>query len=416
MHQLSAYAALALLALATLPSSLAVQSIVTDWLTVTQSTVIATGIDHQTTARLYGDVASAQYDAIKIVRDYKKTKLNEEAAVAYASHSVLSTFFHWRQSTIYDILLQQQLDKWGISDSQVPLYKKLIVPTIQARLQKRIGDNFSIYANFRPAGNGTANWGKYQYTPGQTSARYPQLAYTTANYLSAADVDEVTKEFKRFQLDDPEYARQLQQSKDYGSVNSTVRSAYDSNSPRFWALGGGTATVAGLYVNISIAVIPDSTPLIHQARFFKLLGSSFFDAAVACFRIKYRELFWRPITAIRTTHGVGTADPTWTPLLATPAHPEYPSGHQCSSGAWTAINEAYFGALGPLNVTSYGALDISPRTFPSFRSAAVECGDSRLYAGVHFNKSNVDGFNLGYKVAQHIHTKYFAGKTFVDSI
>lgn len=47
-------------------------------------------------------------------------------------------------------------------------------------------------------------------------------------------------------------------------------------------------------------------------------------------------------------------------------------------GAWTAINEAYFGALGPLNVTSYGALDISPRTFPSFRSAAVECGDSRL--------------------------------------
>ena len=121
------------------------------------------------------------------------------------------------------------------------------------------------------------------------------------------------------------------QSKDYGSVNSTVRSAYDSNSPRFWALGGGTATVAGLYVNISIAVIPDSTPLIHQARFFKLLGSSFFDAAVACFRIKYRELFWRPITAIRTTHGVGTADPTWTPLLATPAHPEYPSGHQCSS-------------------------------------------------------------------------------------
>lgn len=60
MHQLSAYAALALLALATLPSSLAVQSIVTDWLTVTQSTVIATGIDHQTTARLYGDVASGK--------------------------------------------------------------------------------------------------------------------------------------------------------------------------------------------------------------------------------------------------------------------------------------------------------------------------------------------------------------------
>mgnify|MGYP001807235021 FL=1 len=86
---------------------------------------------------------------------------------AYASHSVLSTFFHWRQSTIYDIILQQQLDKWGISDSQVPLYQKLIVPHIQARLQKRIRDNGSVYPNWRPAGNGTANWGKYQYTPGQ---------------------------------------------------------------------------------------------------------------------------------------------------------------------------------------------------------------------------------------------------------
>ncbi|KAG2450182.1 hypothetical protein HYH02_000284 [Chlamydomonas schloesseri] len=399
-----------------LPSSLAVSSSVTDWLVVAQSTIIATSVDHQPAARLYADVASAQYDAIKIVRDYKKTKLSEEAAVAYASHSVLSHFFHWRQSTIYDLLLQQQLTKWGISDSHINIFREVLVPVIQSRLQKRIRDNGSIYANFRPAGNGTANWGKYQFTPGQTSARYPQLAYATANYLAPADVDAITKEFKRFQLDDPEYARQLQQTKDYGSLNSTVRNAYDSGSPRFWALGGGTGTVAGLFLNATIDVIPTSTPLIHQARFFKLLASSFFDAAVATWRVKYRELFWRPITAIRTAHGVGTADPSWSPLLPTPAHPEYPSGHQASAGAWTAILEAYFGALYPLNFTSYGALDISPRPYPSFRAAAVECGDSRLYAGVHFNKSNVDGFAIGYKVAQHIHAKHFAGKTFADSI
>ena len=53
-------------------------------------------------------------------------------------------------------------------------------------------------------------------------------------------------------------------------------------------------------------------------------------------RVKYRELFWRPITALRTPHTAGgkpsVNDPTWTPLLATPAHPEYPSGHQTTSG------------------------------------------------------------------------------------
>ncbi|KAG2442680.1 hypothetical protein HXX76_002763 [Chlamydomonas incerta] len=416
MHRLSVVAALALLALAALPSSLAIQSIVTDWLTVTQSTVIATGIDHQTTARLYGDVASAQYDAIKIVRNYKKTKLSEEAAVAYASHSVLSTFFHWRQSTIYDILLQQQLTKWGISDSHIKLYQELIVPPLQSRLQKRIRDNGSVYANWRPAGNGTANWGKYQYTPGQTSVRYPQVAHATPNYLTQADVDSLTKEFKRFQLDDPEYARQLQQTKDYGSLNSTVRSAYDTGSPRFWALGTGTGTIAGMLLNASIAVIPEGTSLIHQARYFKLLGSSFWDAGVSCWRVKFRELFWRPITAIRTAHGVGTVDPTWTPWLPTPAHPEYPSGHTCSVGAWIAINEAYFGKDFPLNITSYGALDISPRSYPSFRAAGIESGDSRLYAGVHFNKSNTDGINLGFKVAKFIHTKFFASKTFKDAL
>ena len=45
----------------------------------------------------------------------------------------------------------------------------------------------------------------------QTSVRYPQVAHATPNYLTLADVDEITKEFKRFQLDDPEYARQLEQ-------------------------------------------------------------------------------------------------------------------------------------------------------------------------------------------------------------
>ncbi len=52
-------ACLALLALA-LPSSLAVSSIVTDWLGVAQSTIIATAVDHQPAARLLSDVATGE--------------------------------------------------------------------------------------------------------------------------------------------------------------------------------------------------------------------------------------------------------------------------------------------------------------------------------------------------------------------
>ena len=38
--------------------------------------------------------------------------------------------------------------------------------------------------------------------------------------------------------------------------------------------------------------------------------------------IKYTRLFWRPVTAIGQGDGTNAADPTWTPFLATPPHPE----------------------------------------------------------------------------------------------
>ncbi|EFJ42821.1 hypothetical protein VOLCADRAFT_107068 [Volvox carteri f. nagariensis] len=179
----------------------------------------------------------------------------------------------------------------------------------------------------------------------------------------------------------------------------------------------GTGTIAGVWLNISISVIPAETPLVQQARFFKILTTSFWDAAVACWRTKYRELFWRPITAIRTPHLRSfAADPSWTPLLSTPAHPEYPSGHQCSSGAAVYLLEAFLGRSTPFRASSEGAPEVGIRSYPNFRAAGLESGDSRLYAGVHFNKSNIDGMNLGYRVAQFIHTRKFNSVTFSSSI
>jgi len=61
------------------------------------------------------------------------------------------------------------------------------------------------------------------------------------------------------------------------------------------------------------------------------------DAAIGCWDSKYTYLFWRPVTAITLADTDGnaatTADAAWLPLLATPPHPEYPSGHSCLSGA-----------------------------------------------------------------------------------
>ena len=62
------------------------------------------------------------------------------------------------------------------------------------------------------------------------------------------------------------------------------------------------------------------------------------DAAIALLGSeKYHYVFWRPFTAIPLADTDGnpatSSDPAWMPLFATPAHPEYPSGHSTVSGA-----------------------------------------------------------------------------------
>jgi len=85
--------------------------------------------------------------------------------------------------------------------------------------------------------------------------------------------------------------------------------------------------------------------LLDNARLFALLNMSMNDALIAGFEAKYRYNHWRPITAIRA--GVPgnpalAADPTWEPLMVTPPHQDYPSGHTLGVGAAVAVLQAVF--------------------------------------------------------------------------
>jgi hypothetical protein len=44
------------------------------------------------------------------------------------------------------------------------------LPVAQSKFRGVVADNATAFANFRPAGNGSANWGRYQFTPGQVTA------------------------------------------------------------------------------------------------------------------------------------------------------------------------------------------------------------------------------------------------------
>ena len=79
------------------------------------------------------------------------------------------------------------------------------------------------------------------------------------------------------------------------------------------------------------------------------------DAAIGCWDAKYIYVFWRPVTAIPLADTDGnpatSADSAWAPLFATPAFPEYPSGHSCVSGAAGVVLARYFGDETQFNVT-----------------------------------------------------------------
>ena len=76
---------------------------------------------------------------------------------------------------------------------------------------------------------------------------------------------------------------------------------------------------------------------VDAARAFAIANMVDTDAGIACWDSKYHYTFWRPVTAIQHADIDGnpatTADPTWTPLLVTPNHPEYPAAHGCVTAA-----------------------------------------------------------------------------------
>jgi hypothetical protein len=129
------------------------------------------------------------------------------------------------------------------------------------------------------------------------------------------------------------------------------------------------------------------------------------DGVLCCWEAKYTYVFWRPITAIALADLDGndatSADPSWTPLLITPSHPEYPSGHSTASGASAEVLAAFFGDDTEFSITS----ELTPgvtRYYTSFSGAVDEVRDARVFGGIHFRSACVDGQAVGRQVASHV--------------
>ena len=202
------------------------------------------------------------------------------------------------------------------------------------------------------------------------------------------------------------YAAALNQVESLGAKNSTTRTADQTQIALFWADGGGTETPPGHWNAIAEQVATSRhDSIVKDARVFAMLDTALADAAIACWNTKFTANLWRPITAIRLAdtdnNPATTADPSWTPLLATPPFPSYVSGHSTFSAAAATILSAVYGPNTHFNATSDGLPGVT-RSFKSFNDAANEAGMSRIYGGIHFSFDNRDGLALGRSIGDYV--------------
>jgi hypothetical protein len=198
------------------------------------------------------------------------------------------------------------------------------------------------------------------------------------------------------------YTADFNEVKSLGALNSTTRTAYQTETAKFWQLD--TATAIWNRVAVSLA-LEHHLGLLASARLLALMDLSQADAVIAVWEAKNVFNSWRPITAITKANTDGNpdtvADASWMPLLDTPVHQEYPSGHSGVSGAAATILASVFGEHTAFTATSNGVPG-AVRSFTSFSDAVAQVTDARVYAGFHFRFSCAEASRMGAKIAKYV--------------
>lgn len=148
-------------------------------------------------------------------------------------------------------------------------------------------------------------------------------------------------------------------------------------SAKRWAGGPGTVTPPGMWVELAGEIVARrGLALAEAAALYAALGVALHDTAVAVWDAKYHYMVARPVQVMEGR------DLAWAPLLRTPAHPSYPSGHAAFSGA----------AAGVLSAAFPGEADALARL-------AQDAARSRVYGGIHWPMDGDAGLAQGAAVA-----------------
>lgn len=207
------------------------------------------------------------------------------------------------------------------------------------------------------------------------------------------------------------WVQDFDEVKAFGRADSSVRTAEQTDVAYFWSEHGY------VHWNRNLAGLANARGLdaVDTARLFAMAHTAASDAAIAGMEAKYFYRTWRPRTAIPRAAEDGNArtapDATWTPLL-TVNHPEYPAGHGFFSTALTKAVGAFFGTdkvVWTIKTSKEAVPQVvkTERSYTSINELMDDVDDARVWSGLHYRNSMLDGGAIGRLVAEHVTTNYF---------
>ncbi len=350
----------------------------------------------------------AMHDAANAVERHYKTysriardrRADPALAAAAAAHAALVAL---KPSSVVEIDEMFQTDLARVIDVD-KLQRSLTVGAAAANaiLARRAddGSNARVTYTFGPVEPGV-----YQpVPPAGTNVAFPHWPDVTPFVMTSGS------QFRQagpVSLSRRTWARDYNEVRNFGRIDSTVRTADQTHAARFWIENPQFATNT---IARTVATANDKG-LWATARAFALVNVGIMDASIATWDAKYHFSFWRPYTAIRGPDGGSVddgradtpLDPTWLPLNGTPGHPEYPCAHCELSAAGSVGLTAVYGSHTGFTITTSTANPAgSTRTYQSFDHQVEEASASRTWGGFHYRFSREDGKAAGYAIGHYI--------------
>jgi hypothetical protein len=205
-------------------------------------------------------------------------------------------------------------------------------------------------------------------------------------------------------LNSARYASDYNETRELGGAKSTRRTPQQSEAVKFW---GQPNFGESLYQAARPLGAAKALDLADNARLYALLAMAAANSYIVDWDAKFHYNAWRPITAIRNGDMDGNdateRDAAWTPLNATPMHPEYPSQAAIFAGVAAGIFDAVVGAAPRTPITITDSVDAKvTRQFDNLAALLEEMRVVRIWGGVHFRSSLDASDVMGREVAKYL--------------